>query len=120
MARRRGWLGWLAQACLQMFKAVSFEGGYHYLYHCIYIYILMMMKTCIYICIQVIDQTIDSIDQTMPPKTCADVVRLGLATVDGRVKYPCISRGLRNPAMNREGMIVFLHFVKVPVVGYVG
>ena len=38
MARRRGWLGWLAQACLQMFKAVSFEGGYHYLYHCIYIY----------------------------------------------------------------------------------
>ena len=42
----------------------------------------------------------------MPPKTCVDGVRLGLATVDGRVKYPCISRGLRNPAMNREGTIV--------------
>ena len=41
MARR---LGWLAQACLQMFKAVSFEGGYHYLYHCIYIYIYIYIN----------------------------------------------------------------------------
>ena len=72
----------------------------------IYTYINDDEDMYIYICIQVIDQTIDSIDQTMPPKTCVDGVRLGLATVDGRVKYPCISRGLRNPAMNREGTIV--------------